>query len=436
MNSLSETRFAMSGELFEKSKLYLSGGVSSGLRAASRPAPLFFQSGKGSQLIDVDGNAYVDYTLAWGPLILGHCDPALNNAVIRQMGILQQVGAQHNLEWQVAEQFCQMVPCADQVAFSNTGTEAVQIAIRLARAHTGRRKLIRFEGHYHGWIDNVMTGYRPDPASLLTGVYEPPTAGMNTTALDEVVILPWNDLNAVKCALEQHGEQLAAILTEPILCNTSCLLPLPGYLEGLRRLSTEYGVVLIFDEVITGFRVAPGGAQALYGVTPDLGVFGKALAGGFPLSAVAGRRDIMRLIQDRRVAHAGTFNGNPISLAAAHEVLTRIHQDAGALLRRIGQTGETLISGLTELAKGHGVPLLINGVGSVFHLSFTPRSTMANYRDSLDCYVQQRDKFLEAMLNAGVYLLPDGRWYLGAAHTAQDVETTLGQADQCFSTLP
>jgi glutamate-1-semialdehyde 2,1-aminomutase len=435
MSSTTESRFALSSELFEKSRRYLSGGVSSGLRSASKPLPLFFRSGSGSRLIDVDGNKYIDYTLAWGPLILGHCDPALNQAVIRQLATLQQVGAQHELEWQVAQKICEMVPCADQVVFSNTGSEAVQIAIRLARAYTGRRKLIRFEGHYHGWLDNVMTGYRPDIRSLETGVYNLPTLGMNGGVLDEIVIVPWNDLGAVKAVLEAQGEQLAAILTEPILCNTSCLMPGPGFLEGLRRLSTEYGVALIFDEVITGFRVAAGGAQEYFGVTPDLATFGKAVAAGFTLSAVAGKQEIMRLIDERRVAHAGTFNGNPIVLAAAYETLTRIDRDSGSLLKRIRETGNKLIAGLRSSAAKHGIPILINGVGSVFHISFTRREAMANYRDTLESNFELKDSFIEAMLHAGAYLLPDGRWYLGAAHSYEDVEDTVAWAGQCFASL-
>jgi glutamate-1-semialdehyde 2,1-aminomutase len=430
MSTSTNVRFARSCELFERSKRYLSGGVSSGLRAASKPIPLFFQSGSGSHLIDVDNNRYIDYTLAWGPLILGHCDPGLNEVVTRQLGLLQQVGAQHELEGRVAEQICRLVPCAAQVVFSNTGSEAVQIAIRLARAHTGRQKIIRFEGHYHGWLDNALVGYRPAACSSPPSM---PTEGMNSGVLDEMIVLPWNDLAAVEAVLEQEGAQVAAVITEPILCNSGCLMPLPGYLEGLRNLTTKYGAVLIFDEVITGFRVALGGAQALFRVTPDLATFGKAIAGGFSLSAVAGSREIMRLIEQHRVVHAGTFNGNPVSLAAAGEVLSRLESRSGLLIEQVKRTGEHLIAGIRSFSRERGIPILINGVGSVFHLSFTSREKMVSYRDTLDSDLPMRDKFIEAMLEAGIYLLPDGRWYLSAAHTEEDIEATLVELKRVFA---
>jgi glutamate-1-semialdehyde 2,1-aminomutase len=421
--------FSDSSQAFQRSRRHLSGGVSSGLRAASKPLPLFFRSGSGSHLTDADGNTFIDYTLAWGPLILGHCDPETNNAVIRQLSVLQQVGAQHDLEWQVAEQICRLVPCGDQVLFSNTGTEAVQIAFRLARAFTGRPKIIRFEGHYHGWLDNVLPGYRPDPTNKL------PSEGMGQGVLDESIILPWNRLDAVENVLKQKSEQVAAIITEPILCNSGCVMPQPGYLKGLRELATSYGTVLIFDEVITGFRVALGGAQALFGVTPDLATFAKAIAGGFPLSVIAGKREILQLVEERRVVHAGTFNGNPVSLAAAHSVLARLEHDSGSVLNNIRDTGNMLIEGIRKIASKMRIPVLVNGVGAVFHLSFTSKESMMEYRDTLSADNQLRDRFLEAMLELGIYLLPDGRWYVSAAHSREDVETTLQAVQTAFSKL-
>jgi glutamate-1-semialdehyde 2,1-aminomutase len=421
--------FSESSQAFLRSRRHLSGGVSSGLRAMSKPLPLFFRSGSGSHLIDLDGNSFTDYTLAWGPLILGHCDPELNQAVIEQLSVLQQVGAQHALEWEVAEQICRLVPCAEQVIFSNTGSEAVQIAFRLARAYTGRKKIIRFEGHYHGWLDNVLPGYHPDPADKL------PSEGMSQGALDEVIVLPWNRLDVVESVLRQQAGEVAAIITEPILCNSGCVMPQPGYLEGLRELATRFGALLIFDEVITGFRVALGGAQALFGVTPDLATFAKAIAGGFPLSVIAGKREILQLVEARRVVHAGTFNGNPVSLAAARAVLIRLERNSGAVLNEIRDTGSNLIEGIRRLASEMRVAVLINGVGAVFHLSFTSIGSMKDYRDTQSADSHLRDEFLEAMLDAGIYLLPDGRWYVSTAHTLEDVEATLQAVQTAFSQL-
>ena len=288
-----------------------------------------------------------------------------------------------------------------------------------------------FEGHYHGWLDNVLIGYRPSVAADKSKAW--PTQGMNRSAVDETIVLQWNDLQAVEEALESHGDEIAAIITEPILCNCHCLLPLPGYLEGLRTLATRYGVVLIFDEVITGFRVAPGGAQSLLGVRPDLATFGKAIAGGFPLSVVAGSREIMELIGQQKVMHAGTFNGNPVSLAAAQATLDTLAAVQGAVVEQICKTGELLIQGIQKAAEKLDIPVLINGVGSCFNLAFTTRREMRNYRDTLDLSTLARDIFLEGMLERGIYLMPDGRWYVSAAHSELDVERTLDAVGEVFS---
>ncbi len=429
---MSVRRFPKSARLFRKARRLIPGGVSSLVRASNKPHPLYFRSASGSRLIDVDGNKYLDYALGWGPLILGHSHPGVMRAVERQLKKFQTLGAQHELEIAVAEKICRMVPCAEQVAFSSTGSEAVQLALRLARAHTGRRKLLKFEGHYHGSPDNVLISFHPP------GIAHPPTEpvpgseGQSSTALDDVCVLPWNDLPALEAALKEHHRDIAAIITEPILCNTSCLVPVPGYLKGMRRLATRYGVVLVFDEIITGFRVAPGGAQELYGVRPDLATFGKAVAAGFPLSVVAGKREIMDWIAEGRVVHAGSFNGNPIALAAADAALKFLAANRGVQLRRIRRSGEALMKGIGQQAERAGIPLLINGVGAAFHLSFTRRAEMRDYRESLDCDLEARDQFIVAMLHAGVYLLPEGRWYVSTAHSKADVEKTLKAVGDVF----
>jgi glutamate-1-semialdehyde 2,1-aminomutase len=384
----------------------------------------------GSHVTDADGNSFIDYTLAWGPLILGHSHPEIVAAVRSQLEKFQLLGAQHELEISVAEKICQMVPCADLVAFSNTGTEAVQVALRLARTFTQRSKIIRFEGHYHGWLDNMLIGYRP---SHLFGTQQD-TGPRETGDGDDgqICVLPWNDLRRLETTLNEQGREIAAIITEPILCNCNCLMPSPGYLEGMRELATTCGVILIFDEVITGFRVARGGAQELFHVTPDLAILGKAVAGGFPLSAVAGKREVMELIANRRLVHAGTFNGNPISLAAAQATLDVLDADSGAVLAGIRKAGESLMLGIRGLAKSAGIPILVSGVGGAFHLAFTARQKMSDYRDTMDSDLEARDRFLEAMLDAGIYLLPDGRWYVSAAHTGADVDATLRAVRKVF----
>ncbi|MGI8743676.1 MAG: aspartate aminotransferase family protein [Bryobacteraceae bacterium] len=428
-------RLSRSREMLRVARRHLAGGVSSQVRAHQKPIPIFFDSASGSQLVDVDGNRYIDYTLAWGPLILGHCNPLIIDAVKRQLERFDLLGAQADLEASVAQMICGMVPCAELVAFSNSGTEAVQIAIRLARAFTTRTKVIRFEGHFHGWMDNMLSGYRPTigPDGRISP--KAPTEGFRSEALDEVYLLPWNDLDGVRSILERHGDEIAAIITEPIVCNCSCLMPAPGYLEGLRELASRYSAMLIFDEVITGFRVARGGAQSLFNITPDLAIFGKAVAGGFPLSVVAGRRDILELIEQGRVVHMGTFNGNPISLAAAQATLQALNQ-GDQPLNSVRDHGETLMEGIARLARDADLPLLVNGVGSAFHVSFTSRSKMRNYRDAFDCDLGARDWFIESMFEAGIFLLPDGRWYVSTAHTDADVSATLEAVRETFSRWP
>ncbi len=425
--------FERSAQLFGTSRSFLAGGVSSSMRAATKPLPLFFSSGKASHLFDVDGNEFVDYSLAWGPLILGHSHPSIVSAVTEQLHKCHLLGAQNELEIEVAKTLCNLVPCADRVVFNNTGTEAVQVAFRLARAWTGRHKIIRFEGHYHGWLDNVLIGYRP-PVREGDGRPVWPTQGINRNVIDETVVLQWNNLEQLEKELKYHDDLIAAIITEPILCNCNCLMPDRDYLHALRELATRHEVVLIFDEVITGFRVSLGGAQELFGVTPDLAIFGKAVAGGFPFSVVAGKDEIMRQIAEQKVMHAGTFNGNPVSLAAAKTTLDELAKDNGAALARVRNTGSALMNGIAEAADDAGIPLLLNGVGSVFNVAFTPRQKMRNYRDTLDCNLSARDTFIEAMLQAGIYLMPDGRWYVSAVHSEQDVQCTLDAVRRIFET--
>jgi glutamate-1-semialdehyde 2,1-aminomutase len=424
-----------SAQLWDESKKFLAGGVSSMLRSASKPLPLFFRAASGSRLTDVDGNSFIDYTLAWGPLILGHSHPEIVSAVAEQLAQFQLLGAQHELEVRVARKLCEIIPCAERVAFSSTGSEAVQLAFRLAREFTGRRKILKFEGHYHGWPDGVLVSYRPALAQDSNYATQLGSGGQTPSVLDDITVLPWNEPACVHALLKQHADQIAAIILEPVLCNSSCLTPVPGYLQALRDLCNQFGVLLIFDEVITGFRVALGGAQQLFGVVPDLATFGKAVAGGFPLSVVAGKAAIMELIPARRVVHAGTFNGNPVVLASAEATIHVLSRDNGAVLDRIRRHGELLITGIRSRARDARTPLLVNGVGAAFHISFTTRTEMQSYRDTLDCDVPKRDAFLQAMLERGVYLLSDGRWYISSAHDETDVQHTLAAVEECFAVL-
>jgi glutamate-1-semialdehyde 2,1-aminomutase len=399
--------------------------VSSGMRVNAPPCPIFVERGFGPRFFDVDGNEFVDHCLGWGPLILGHAHPAINEAVTRQLDRGYTFGAQCELEFRVAEKICELVPCAERVLFSNTGTEAVQSAVRIARSATGRCKLIKFEGHYHGWFDNLLVSYCPDISQVGEAYFPnvvPSTKGQASSAYADTVVLPWNDEKVIEQYLDEHGGEVAAIITEPILANNGCIFPEKGYLEGLRRLASRHGIVLIFDEVITGFRVHLGGAQALFGVTPDIAIYGKAIGGGFVLSVIAGKESLIREIDRGRVVHAGTFNGNPISLSAALATLETLADSDGRALANAKAFGETIMGSLVRLAGEYGIPLRVLGHGTVFRPTIGAKDPIRNYRD----YAQTDKKACRALLvqlfNRGIYCVADGRWYVSVVHGEREEE--------------
>jgi glutamate-1-semialdehyde 2,1-aminomutase len=402
------------------------------------PIPLYFKDAAGPRLWDVDGNEYVDYALAWGPLILGHKHPRIVEAMRAQAGKPHIYGAQHELEFQVAEKIQSLVPCAERVAFTSSGSEAVQLALRLARTSTGRNLIVRFEGHYHGWMDSVLVGYRP-AADQMGPIEEPSkvlgSAGQTPNAVDNVLVASWNHLPFLENLFTRYGEQIAAVITEPVLCNAGNVMPLPGYLDGLRRLTQQHGALLIFDEVITGFRIALGGAQAHFGVVPDLSTLGKALAGGVTLSAVAGRAEIMELMLAGGVSFGGTFNGNPMSLAAAQATLEELSRDDGSALARANATGQRLMQEIRGLAAERGLPLLVTGFGASFSLHFTPLTEIHTYRDTLRDNQAALRQFLRLALDEGIYLLPDGRFYVSAVHTEKEEEQTVQALRRAFNAL-
>jgi len=427
-----------SRRLYAEAQRFLAGGVSTIMRADAKPFPLYFDRGIGSHIFDADGNEYLDYTLAFGPLIVGHCHPSVVEAVREQLYRGQTYGAQHRLEPLVAEQIHTCVPCAEMVVFSNTGTEAVQVALRIARAATQRRRFVKFEGHYHGWMDNVLVSYRgteDQMGSRMAARSVPNTGGQSSDSLKESIVLPWNDLDVVEDAFSRHGVEIAALITEPVMFNTGGIEPKPGYLSGLRDICTRYGTVLIFDEVISGFRLAVGGAQEHFGVIPDLAVFGKAIAAGFPLSCVAGKRELMDLISRREVVHAGTFNGNPISLAAAHAALTELCRDEGLPLREISQRGARLRSGILQALRSAGHAAVAQGIGPAFSISLGVNDELTDYRDFLRCDQQSYAGFAESMLDRGVLCLSRGIWYVSTAHSEEEINLTIAAAADAASVI-
>jgi glutamate-1-semialdehyde 2,1-aminomutase len=414
-------RFDQSARMYARSCRSLAGGISSNVRAASHPFPLFYRGGQGSRLFDVDGNEYIDYCLGQGPLILGHSHPRVVRAVKQQVEIGQLYAGQHELEILVSEKLQRLIPCAELVRFSNSGSEAVHIALRVARAFTGKKKIIKFEGHYHGWFDNILIGFHPDSEN----VTELESKGQTDSVFNEVIVLPWNNLEAVADTLRRQAETIAAVIMEPIMCNTGCILPEAGYLEGIRKLCSDNNILLIFDEIITGFRIGLGGAQKFYGVVPDLATFGKAMASGFPVSCLAGKREIMELIADLSVVHAGTYNSNPVCLAAALATIEELEKGDGYHHRRLFNLGQQLMREIKELSKRKGINLLVQGPGPMFHLAFTEREQIRNYRDYLDVETARYVALANRLQDLGVRVIHRGIWYLSTAHTQQDVALTL-----------
>ncbi len=413
--------FDGSRRLYEESKQVLAAGVSSNLRLAMKPVPIFAERAEGSRLYDVDGNDYIDYMLAYGPQILGHAHPRFVEAVRRQAALGQAFGTQHRGEIDLARKIVEHVPSAESVSLSSTGSEAVHVALRLARAFTGRTKIVRFEGQYHGWFDNVFVAPAASPRG---GSALPGTAGQDPLALAEIELLPWNDVEALEACFRRHRDKIAAVITEPIMCNSGCLPPAPGYLERLRAVTSAHGSVLIFDEVITGFRLGLGGAQAALGVTPDLTTLGKAVAGGMPLSAVAGRGDIMALIASDRVTHMGTLNGNPLCTAAAVATIEALEEDGGAAYRRMEELTDLLTGLLAEIAAREGLPLVINRCGPVFHTMFSEERPVTRYEQFLRRDASRFAELAAILMEEGVLVRPSGLWYVSAAHTRADAEDT------------
>jgi len=398
--------------------------------------PCFMVKGKGAHLWDVDGNDYIDYTIGLGPGILGHGNEEYIQTLEEQLKTLYYLAGycQSPIEVELAEKFVQHVPCAERVRFCLSGTESVQLAIRLARAYTKRRYFIRFEGHYHGWLDNVLGGLVNDhptgkPFALDSDKDPVRIDGRDSAAFEQSFKLPWNDIEVLEAVLEKYGEEVAMILMEPILCNFGACPPRPGYMERVRELCNKYGIVLGFDEIITGFRVAMNCAQGVLGVTPDIATFGKAMAGGTPLAAVAAKKEIHDLLLEQRTIGAGTFNGYPFGLAAALATIKILEKDNGALHKHIDKVQSRLMGGLKELSKKHGIPMLIQGPRGIFFCECIDKEIAYSPRDLSGADVEKRMKFNALLLEEGIFIAPRGRWYVSGALTEADVDRTLESAD-------
>jgi len=423
-----------SHDLFQSACQHIPGGVNSPVRAFKGVGgdPVFFTHGEGAWLFDVDDNRYIDYVASWGPMIAGHAHPDVIKAVQDMAAQGLGFGAPTEIETRMAEQLCKLVPSMDMVRMVNSGTEATMSAIRLARGFTGRDRIIKFEGCYHGHSDALLV--KAGSGTLTLGV--PTSPGVPASVAEHTTTLTFNDLEGIREVFASIGDEIAAIIVEPVAGNMNCIPPVPGFLEGLRSLCDEHGSVLIFDEVMTGFRVALGGAQQHYGITPDLTTLGKVIGGGLPVGAFGGRRDIMeRLAPLGPVYQAGTLSGNPISLAAGLATLKLAC--AAGFHRQLDSTAKRLTSGLQAHADKAGIAFTTNQVGGMFGFFFSPETSITRFEQVTACDMNRFRAFYHGMLDAGVYLAPSAyeTGFISSAHSDAVIDATLDAAGQVFAAL-
>ena len=420
--------------LFEQAQKYIPGGVNSPVRAFKGVGgtPLFFKHAEGAYMFDEDDRRYIDYVGSWGPMILGHSDQRIKDALHAQVDLGIGYGAPTALETEMAKKVCELVPSIDLVRMVNSGTEATMSAIRLARGYTGRDKIVKFEGCYHGHVDSLLV--KAGSGALTLGV--PNSPGIPASLAEHTITLNFNDIDGVRETFKEIGEQVAAIIVEPVAGNMNCIPPAPGFLEGLREVCDEYGTVLIFDEVMTGFRVSLGGAQGLYGVTPDLTALGKVIGGGLPVGAFGGKREIMEHISPLGpVYQAGTLSGNPLAMTAGLTTLNAISEPG--FHDRLAEKTSRLTKGLKQAADEAGIPLTVQSAGAMFGLFFTEEPNINRFDQVMACDVERFKKFFQGMLGEGVYLAPSAfeAGFVCAALSDKDIEDTIAAARKVMTTL-
>jgi glutamate-1-semialdehyde 2,1-aminomutase len=421
-------------DLLKRARVCIPGGVNSPVRAFNGVGgdPIFIERAAGACLYDTAGRAYIDYIGSWGPMIAGHAHPHISAAVQAAAARGLSFGAPCSAEVVMAERLCELIPGMDMVRMVNSGTEATMSAIRLARAATERDLVIKFEGCYHGHADSFLV--KAGSGALTLGV--PNSPGVPRATADLTLTMPFNHLDAVNHCLESNAGRVAAIIVEPVAGNMNCIPPLDGYLQGLRSACDQHGCLLIFDEVMTGFRVAWAGAQGFYGVEPDLSTFGKVIGGGMPVGAFGGKRKYMELVAPSGpVYQAGTLSGNPVAMAAGLASLDLV-SEAG-FYQQLAATTEQLTSGIQQAASDAGVPLLTTGVGGMFGLFFTSEKRVINFNESGACDVEAFKVFFHLMLERGVYLAPSAfeAGFVSAAHTEEHITATIAAARESFARL-
>ena len=432
---MSESKtYSRSESLFAQAQKHIPGGVNSPVRAFKgvEGNPVFFSRGEGAYVYDEDNNAYVDYIGAWGPLILGHCHPKVINALQEQIKLGLAFGAPTEKEIEIAELICQLMPSIESVRLVNSGTEATMSAIRLARGATKRDKVVKFEGCYHGHVDSLLV--KAGSGALTFG--SPDSAGIPESTAQQTYILPYNDSEKVEEFFNQHGHEIACIIVEPVAGNMNLVPPVPGFLEKLREVASTYGSLLIFDEVMTGFRVALGGAQSVYNIDPDLTTLGKVIGGGMPVGAFGGKKQYMDLLAPLGpVYQAGTLSGNPLAVSAGLVMLKEISQTG--FYDKLTKQTSLLLQGLKERADTAGIPFTTNQVGGMFGCFFSDETKISTFDQVMQCNIDRFKHYFHSMLDQGIYLAPSAfeAGFLSAMHGEKEIQQTLDAATLAFSTL-
>ncbi|VAW89644.1 Glutamate-1-semialdehyde 2,1-aminomutase, partial [hydrothermal vent metagenome] len=417
-----------SHDLYTEAKKYIPGGVNSPVRAFNGVGgePVFLKRGEGAYTFDEDDNKYIDYVASWGPMILGHAHPAVTRAVKEAVDNSLGFGTPTKIETVMAEKVCELVPSIEMVRMVSSGTEATMSAIRLARGFTARDKIVKFEGCYHGHSDSLLV--KAGSGAMTLGV--PTSPGVPAALAELTVTLTFNDIEQVRKTFAEIGDQIACIIVEPVAGNMNCIPPVAGFLEGLREVCDQYGTVLIFDEVMTGFRVALGGAQQHYGVKPDMTTLGKVIGGGLAVGAFGGKREIMeQLAPLGPIYQAGTLSGNPIAMAAGLATLTELEKPG--VFEDIVSNTEHLVEGMLTRARAFNIPMTANTVGGMFGLFFTEEEKVTRFKQVTECDIERFKKFFHAMLEDGIYLAPSAyeAGFVSAAHGHRDIKSTLVSAE-------
>ena len=421
--------------LYDQAQNYIVGGIASTMHKSEMEGyPIYVEKGKGSHVIDVNGNEYIDYLGGYGPILLGFTPDSVMKAVIDQVSEGTLYAAPFNKLNAVSKKIIEMIPCAERVLYETTGTEAVMLALRIARAFTGKEKIVRFEGHYHGWADELLVSNAPNSLKMMGPRNRPwkvmGSSGQRAGSVEDVIVVPWNDIDILKQVIKRQGHEIAAIITEPVMLNCEVVTPLPGYLESLKELCESNEIILIFDEIITGFRLALGGAQDYYKVKPDLSTFAKSVASGYPLAGVVGRKGVM----ESNVHPLGTFNGNPISIAACEATIKELTKPG--FYTKLDQITDRITKGITEISNRLGIILNCAHVGSIWWIQFGVSEPLKEYRDSFKVDKLKYQKLRELCQQRGLRLHPTrGRLYTSAAHTDEDVDRTLEIFEESFRLL-